>query len=46
MALKIRSETLTTCRVATDGSKVELEFLDVQARQWSWSFRSIKRKPL
>jgi hypothetical protein len=28
MAVKIRSETLTTCRVATDGSNVELEFLD------------------
>lgn len=28
MAVKIRSETLTTCRVAEDGSNVELEFLD------------------
>ncbi len=27
-AVKIRRKTLTTCRVATDGSNVELEFVD------------------
>ena len=44
MSMKIRSKKLTTCRVATDGTNVGLEFLDQSGGTVTVEFRWIRPK--